>query len=145
MTKPPKPRPATHRCGYVSWHVLLRQLGIDFETCPRCGRKMKVIALVRDPESVACYLRHLGLPTEEPSMAPGHRDSLGVVALCCRALEDGGMDADGRTKFTEAAWDLITFMVRVLVDPIRARASLGSKARPGEILPVPAKRPRTSA
>ena len=70
MAKPKKPRPATHRCGYVPWHVLLRQLGIDVETCPRCGGKMKVIALVRDPESIARYLRHLGLPTEEPSMAP---------------------------------------------------------------------------
>jgi hypothetical protein len=48
----------------------MRQLGIDVETCPRCGGKMKVIALVRDPESIARYLRHLGLPTEEPSMAP---------------------------------------------------------------------------
>jgi hypothetical protein len=28
MAKNKKPRPATHRCGYVSWHVLLRQLGI---------------------------------------------------------------------------------------------------------------------
>ena len=31
---------------------------------------MKIIALVRDPQSIARYLRHLGLPTEEPSMAP---------------------------------------------------------------------------
>jgi hypothetical protein len=30
---------------------------------------MKVIALVRDPQGIARYLRHLGLPTEEPSMA----------------------------------------------------------------------------
>jgi ribosomal protein S27AE len=69
MAKHPKPRPATHRCGYIPWHVLMRQLGIDVETCPRCGGKMKIIALVRDPQSIARYLRHLGLPTEEPSMA----------------------------------------------------------------------------
>ena len=31
---------------------------------------MKIIALVRAPQSIARYLRHLGLPTEEPSMAP---------------------------------------------------------------------------
>ncbi len=30
---------------------------------------MKVIALVRDPQSIARYLRHLGLPTDAPSMA----------------------------------------------------------------------------
>ncbi|HEX7500042.1 MAG TPA: hypothetical protein VF524_07010, partial [Polyangia bacterium] len=40
--------PATHRCGYIPWRVLMRQLGIDVETCPRCGGKMKIIALVRD-------------------------------------------------------------------------------------------------
>jgi len=70
MAKPPKPRPATHRCGYVPWQRLMQKLGIDVETCPRCGGKMKVIALVRDPQGIARYLRHLGLPTEEPSMAP---------------------------------------------------------------------------
>ena len=30
---------------------------------------MKVIALVQDPQGIARYLRHLGLPTEKPSMA----------------------------------------------------------------------------
>jgi hypothetical protein len=70
MAKHPKPRPATHRRGYIPWHVRMRQLGIDVETCPRCRGKMKIIALVRDPQSIARYLRHLGLPTEEPSMAP---------------------------------------------------------------------------
>lgn len=64
------PRPPTHRCRYVPWQRLMRQLGIDVETCPRCGGKMKVIALVQDPASIARYLRRLGLPTEEPSMAP---------------------------------------------------------------------------
>jgi hypothetical protein len=85
MAKRPKPRPATHRCGHVPWQRLMRQLGIDVETLgptrpapaprgfaapvARCGGKMKVIALVRDPQGIARYLRHLGLPTEEPSMA----------------------------------------------------------------------------
>ena len=82
MAKPPKPRPATHRCGYIPWRVLMRQLGIDIETCPRCGGKMKIIALVRDPQSIARYLRHLGLPTEEPSMAvpAGPRAPIGLKA-----------------------------------------------------------------
>jgi hypothetical protein len=64
---------------------------------------------------------------------------VGVVAMCCQVLEDGGMDAGAWTQFTEAAWDLITFMVRAVVHPIRARANLPGKAKPGEILPVPAK------
>ena len=64
MAKQPKPRPASHRCGYIPWQRLMRQLGIDVETCPRCGGKLKVIALVRDPPGIARSLRHLGLPTE---------------------------------------------------------------------------------
>ena len=70
MHKDTKARPLTHRCGYIPWRVLMRQLGIDVETCPRCGGKMKVIALVQDPQGIARYLRHLALPTEEPTMAP---------------------------------------------------------------------------
>jgi hypothetical protein len=31
---------------------------------------MKVIALVQDAQSIARYLGHLGLPTEEATMAP---------------------------------------------------------------------------
>jgi hypothetical protein len=49
-------------------------LGIDVETCPRCGGKMKIIALVRDPQSIARYLRHLGLPTSRSPCRPSPSD-----------------------------------------------------------------------
>jgi hypothetical protein len=38
-----------------------RGLNLAVETCPRCGGKMKHIALVQDAENIARYLRHLGL------------------------------------------------------------------------------------
>jgi hypothetical protein len=82
MAKHTKPRPATHRCGYIPWHVLMRQLGIDVETCPRCGGKMKIVALVQDPQSIARYLRHLGLPTEADH---GSRPWTTVLAEPCPA------------------------------------------------------------
>ena len=64
-------RAATHRCKYIPWRQLMRRgLSLDVETCPRCGGKMKLIALVQDAENIARYLRHLGLPTEVPPMAP---------------------------------------------------------------------------
>ena len=64
-------RAASHRCKYIPWRQLMnRGLNLDVETCPRCGGKMKLIALVQDPENIARYLRHLGLPTEVPAMAP---------------------------------------------------------------------------
>jgi hypothetical protein len=31
---------------------------------------MRLIALVKEPDNVARYLRHLGLPIEAPSLAP---------------------------------------------------------------------------
>jgi hypothetical protein len=31
---------------------------------------MRLIALVQDAQNIARYLRHLGLPTEAPPMAP---------------------------------------------------------------------------
>jgi hypothetical protein len=78
-----KAPPASHRCRRIPWHVLMRRgLGIDVETCPRCRGdsprrsvaggpgKMKVIALVQDPASIARHFRRLGLPACEPSMAP---------------------------------------------------------------------------
>jgi hypothetical protein len=63
-------RAATHRCRYIPWRQLMKRgLNLDVETCPRCGGKMKLIALVQDAENIARYLRHLGLPTEVPPMA----------------------------------------------------------------------------
>ncbi len=64
------PRPPTHRCGYIPWHVLMRRgLNLDVEVCPRCGGKMRLVALVQEPENIARYLRHLGLPSEVPALA----------------------------------------------------------------------------
>jgi hypothetical protein len=66
----PPPRP-THRCRYRPFLALLhRTLGIDLETCERCGGRARVIALVNDPESIARFLRHLGEPTDPPPIAP---------------------------------------------------------------------------
>lgn len=47
-----------------------RTLHIDVETCPKCTGKLKLIALVQDPEGIGRYLRHLGLPTEVPAVSP---------------------------------------------------------------------------
>jgi hypothetical protein len=38
--------------------------------CPRCKGRMRLLAVVTDPKSVARYLRGLGEPTEAPTRAP---------------------------------------------------------------------------
>jgi hypothetical protein len=63
---------------------------------------------------------------------------VGVVALCCRVLEDSPQNVELRARFSDPAWDLITFMVGELLDPLRPRSS-GVATVPGEITCVPAK------
>ena len=65
------PPPPTHRCKYRPWMELLRRtFAIDLETCTRCGGRTKIIALVKDPDGIARFLRHLGEPTEPPALSP---------------------------------------------------------------------------
>ena len=56
---------------YRPWAELLkRTFGIDVETCPRCGGRMRLLAVITDSASTARFLRHRGEPTEPPSRAP---------------------------------------------------------------------------
>jgi hypothetical protein len=67
-TDTPPPSAASR---YRPWAQLLRRtFGIDVETCPRCGGRMRLLALVTEPKNVARFLRHLGEPTEPPRRAP---------------------------------------------------------------------------
>jgi len=44
--------------------------GFDVLACPRCEGRMRLLAMVTEPKSVARYLRSLGEPTEAPARAP---------------------------------------------------------------------------
>jgi hypothetical protein len=72
---PPKPtadEPESPRRGaYRPWAELLkRTFGFDVLTCPCCSGRMKLLALVTDPTSVARYLRGIGEPTDVPKRTP---------------------------------------------------------------------------
>ncbi|NOT30112.1 MAG: IS91 family transposase [Planctomycetes bacterium] len=59
----PKPR--------STWAELLKRVfEIDVLTCPWCGGKRKLIALLTDGKVVRRILEHLGLPTTAPTLAP---------------------------------------------------------------------------
>lgn len=59
----PKPR--------GSWAELLKRVfEIDVLTCPWCGGKRKLVALLTDGKVVRKILAHLGLDTEPPRLAP---------------------------------------------------------------------------
>jgi hypothetical protein len=63
--------PGTHRCRFVPWALLLkRTFAIDVEHSPHCGGRMKLLALITDPDSIAAYLACLGEPTQPPPLSP---------------------------------------------------------------------------
>ena len=66
------------------WSDLMRRsMGIDVLVCPRCGGRLRLIALIDDPAVIRQVLRHLGLPTEVPEALPAarHRCASSVTRL----------------------------------------------------------------
>jgi hypothetical protein len=61
-----------------------------------------------------------------------------VVGTCCATLEEGKMAPAEHRGFSEAAWDLITFMTSDLVGKMKSRFLPHAPGdKPGEILAVP--------
>ena len=53
------------------WAALMqRTFGFDVLACPRCGGRLRLIALIEEAEVVRRILRHLGLPDEIPRTRP---------------------------------------------------------------------------
>jgi hypothetical protein len=83
FTKPQRPPPSGRRCRYIRWAELMRlTFGLTVDQCPACrgdsprksvaggpGR-MKLRALVRDPESIERFLRHQDLWSPPQDTAP---------------------------------------------------------------------------
>lgn len=65
------------------WADLMRRtFGIDTLVCPRCGGRLRLIALIEAASVIERILRHLGLPTAVPSAHPGRAPPLLVSASC---------------------------------------------------------------
>ena len=63
--------PKTKGCRYWAWAELMaRSFELDVTVCPSCGGRLKLVALVQQPYSVARPLRSLGEPTDAPARAP---------------------------------------------------------------------------
>jgi hypothetical protein len=57
--------------GYRPWAELLaRTFAVDVLACPRCEGRMKLLAMVTDPASIARYLVAVGEETEVPRRSP---------------------------------------------------------------------------
>ena len=84
------------RAGAYQWAELMRRtFGLDVLVCPRCGGRLRLVALIDRASVVQRILRHLGLPTKvpepRPARAPPRRPE---------TLEDQSRDAP---EF-DAAW-----------------------------------------
>jgi hypothetical protein len=63
--------------GYLWAELMRRTFGIDVLDCPRCGGRLRLLALIEHARVVERILRHLGLPTDraepQPARAPPRR------------------------------------------------------------------------
>ena len=75
---PDTPRPAqAATAGGRRWAELMRRsYGLDVLACPRCGGRLRLVALIDDRSVIERILRHLGFPTELPAMRPGRSPPL---------------------------------------------------------------------
>ena len=53
-----------------------RSFGLDVLACPRCGGRLRLIALIDEAAVIERILRHLGLPTEIPAAGPARAPPL---------------------------------------------------------------------
>lgn len=50
------------------WAALMRRtFGVDVLACPRCGGRLRLVALIEQAAVINRVLRHLGLPTTMPA------------------------------------------------------------------------------
>jgi len=55
----------------IRWAQLIKRVyKKDLETCPHCGGHRVLIAFITDPPVVHKILAHVGLPTDQPGVAP---------------------------------------------------------------------------
>ena len=64
-------RAKASRAGAYQWADLMRRtFGLDVLACPRCGGRLRLVAVIAQASMVQRILRHVGLPTELPEPRP---------------------------------------------------------------------------
>ena len=67
--------------------LMARTFGFDVLACPRCGGRLRLIALIEEAAVIGRILRHLGVPTEIPAPRPAR-----APPLCVGAPDHAGWD-----------------------------------------------------
>lgn len=65
-------RASAHRDarGYLWAELMRRTFGFDVLACPRCGGRLRLVALIEEAAVIDRILRHVGVPTEVPTPRP---------------------------------------------------------------------------
>jgi hypothetical protein len=62
---------AASRSGaYQRAELMRRTFGVDVLACPRCGGRLRLVALIEQASVIQRILRHLGLPSDLPEPRP---------------------------------------------------------------------------
>ena len=48
----------------------MQTFGLDVLACPRCEGRMRLLVMITEPRTIACFLRALGEPPDVPPRAP---------------------------------------------------------------------------
>ena len=75
--------------GHCWASLMARTFGVDVLACPRCGGRLRLIALIEEAAVIGRILRHLGVPTEIPVPCPARAPPPRVGAA-----EQAGWDDD---------------------------------------------------
>ena len=85
--------------GYRPWAELLsRSFAVDVLTSSHCQGRMRLLAILKDPEGIARYLAAEGEPTEAPRHSPKRSPPYGksrVLRRQAREEDAGGGDGYG--------------------------------------------------
>jgi len=68
--------------------VMQRSFGFDVLACPRCGGRLRLIALIDDPRVIPRILGHLGLPTDVPTARPSRAPPMPFESVHDRVEDD---------------------------------------------------------
>jgi hypothetical protein len=85
---PAAPREAGRARQRLWAELMARTFGSDVLACPRCGRRLRLIAMIEDARVVARMLRHLGMPTDVLMSRPA-RPPPDTSWCAARALDMG--------------------------------------------------------
>ena len=68
-------QPDASRARRLAWAELMKRVfAIDVLECPRCRRRMRILAAVQPPDTTSTIFACLDLPVRAPPLAPARRD-----------------------------------------------------------------------